>query len=79
MMNKTYIGIDLGGTSLKLGEADGAGKILRQTSVPSGYLTQREALDLTERALGAFLAQSVGKPAAVGMGLPDRQRAGPMA
>ena len=57
MMNKTYIGIDLGGTSLKLGEADGAGKILRQTSVPSGYLTQREALDLTDRALGAFLAR----------------------
>ncbi len=72
MMNKTYIGIDLGGTSLKLGESDGAGKILRQTSVPSGYLTQREALDLTERALGAFLAQSVGKPAAVGMGLLGR-------
>lgn len=71
-MDKTYIGIDLGGTRLKLGEMDSAGTILRQTSVSSGYLTQREALELIERELDSFLAGSVGKPAAIGAGLPGR-------
>lgn len=71
-MDKTYIGVDLGGTSLKLGEMDSAGTILRQASVPSGYLSQREAMNLIERELGAFLAQPAGEPAAIGMGLLGR-------
>lgn len=71
-MNKTYIGVDLGGTGLKLGEMDGAGTILRQASVPSGYLTQRDALGLIERELERFLAHSAGEPAAIGMGLLGR-------
>lgn len=71
-MNKTYIGVDLGGTSLKLGEMDCAGKILRQASVPSGYLTQREALDFIEKELDSFLTKPAGAPAAIGAGLLGR-------
>lgn len=71
-MDKTYIGVDLGGTSLKLGEIDRAGNILRRESVPSGYLTQREALSLIEKKLEAFLAGPAGEPAAIGAGLLGR-------
>lgn len=71
-MNKTYIGVDLGGTSLKLGEIDRAGNILRRESVPSGYLTQREALNLMEEKLEAFLMRPAGEPAAIGAGLLGR-------
>lgn len=71
-MDKTYIGVDLGGTRLKLGEIDRTGKILRQASVPSGYLTQGEALGLMQRELAAFLRAPAGKPAAIGVGLLGR-------
>lgn len=71
-MNKTYIGVDLGGTSLKLGEIDRAGNILRRESVPSGYLTQREALNLMEEKLEVFLMRPAGEPAAIGAGLLGR-------
>lgn len=69
---RTYIGVDLGGTSLKLGEIDPAGNILRRESVPSGYLTQREALSFIEKRLEAFLVGPVGEPAAIGAGLLGR-------
>ena len=68
-MDKTYIGVDLGGTSLKLEEIDHAGNVLRRGSVPSGYLTQREALSLIEKELEAFLVRPAGEPAAIGAGL----------
>lgn len=71
-MDKTYIGVDLGGTSLKLGEIDHAGNVLRRRSVPSGYLTQREALGLIEKELEAFLVRPAGEPAAIGAGLLGR-------
>lgn len=69
---ETYIGMDLGGTKLLLGEVDENGKILRELSVPSGALSQQEALALMRRSLAAFLAQPVGSPAAVGIGLVGR-------
>lgn len=71
-MNKTYIGADLGGTRLKLGEMDGSGRLLRQISVASGYMTQKEALELILRELEAFLADPAGEPAAIGVGLLGR-------
>ena len=71
-MDKTYIGVDLGGTSLNLGEIDPTGKFLRQSSVPSGYLSQREALELIEKELAGFLAKPAGEPAAIGAGLLGR-------
>ena len=69
---ETYIGMDLGGTKLLLGELDQNGTILREKSVPSGALSQQEALALMRRSLATFLAQPVGSPAAVGIGLVGR-------
>ena len=51
MDKKTYIGVDLGGTKLLIGEADRAGNILRQEKIPSGRLNQREAMALIEKGL----------------------------
>lgn len=56
MDKKTYIGVDLGGTKLLIGEADRAGNILRQEKIPSGRLNQREAMALIEKGLDSFLA-----------------------
>lgn len=71
---KSYIGADLGGTKLLLGELDEAGRILRTARYPSGPLSQREALDLLQNALDKFLATRTPgyEPAAVGLGLIGR-------
>ena len=69
---ETYIGMDLGGTKLLLGEVDENGTILREMTVPSGALSQQEALSLMRRSLAAFLKEPVGSPAAVGIGLVGR-------
>lgn len=71
-MNETFLGIDLGGTGLKLGELTRDGELLRQREVSSGYLSQRQALELIGRELESFLAKPAGKPAALGLGLVGR-------
>lgn len=71
-MDKTYIGVDLGGASLKLGEVSRGGKLLRREALPSGYLAQGEAMSLIERALESFLMRPAGEPAAIGAGLLGR-------
>lgn len=73
-MKETYIGIDLGGTKLLLGEADRDGNILRTRRVPSGRLRQRQALDLILRELDSFLSEEPedSKPLAIGIGLVGR-------
>ena len=58
MDKKTYIGVDLGGTKLLIGEADREGNILRQEKLPSGRLTQGEAMALIRRGLDGFLKTS---------------------
>ena len=68
----TVIGMDLGGTKLLLGELTENGEILRERSVPSGPLSQREALALMRESLAAFLPGCVGRPAALGIGLVGR-------
>lgn len=70
----SYIGADLGGTKLLLGEMDEDGRLLRTRRCDSGVLTQREALALIERELDAFLAESTPgyTPAAIGIGLVGR-------
>lgn len=69
---ETCIGMDLGGTKLLLGEVDENGKILREMTVPSGALSQQDALALMRESLAVFLTQPVGSPAAVGIGLVGR-------
>lgn len=73
-MKKTYLGVDLGGTKLMVGETDEDGTLLRYKRYPSGPLDQREALELIKRSLDDFLADrpDIPDPAAMGLGLVGR-------
>ena len=68
----TYIGIDLGGTKLLIGEVSPSGAVLRSRSYPTGALTQRQAMDLICGALDDFLPGSEHTPQAIGLGLVGR-------
>jgi predicted NBD/HSP70 family sugar kinase len=72
---KTYLGIDFGGTKLLVGEANDKGEILDYRKYPSGYLDQRQALDCIEKAVDDYWArrpQRLPKPVAMGLGLVGR-------
>lgn len=68
----TYIGVDLGGTKLLLGELTREGEILRTVSFPTGRLPQGEAFQKIQSALDAFLPECQGEPKAIGLGLVGR-------
>lgn len=73
-MENTYLGVDLGGTKLKIGESDLEGNLLWTREYPSGYLGQREALNLIESALDKALEERPAdkRPVAIGLGLIGR-------
>ena len=73
-LQQTYVGVDLGGTKLLIGEMDRSGHLLRQKRYPSGPLTQTEALNLIQQGLDDFLAdQTPGcEIIAIGVGLVGR-------
>lgn len=70
-MQKTYLGMDLGGTKLLIGELSESGEILRARRYPTGYSTQQETVEGLLRSLEDYRRQAgfVGKPAAAGVGL----------
>ena len=68
----TYIGIDLGGTKLLVGEITEAGEVLRTRSYPTVALTQQQAMDLICSALAAFLPECSPAVQAIGLGLVGR-------
>lgn len=68
----TYIGIDLGGTKLLVGEVTEAGEVLRTRSYPTGALTQQQAMELICKALDDFLPGSENTVRALGLGLVGR-------
>ena len=74
MEKKTYIGVDLGGTKLLVGEMDREGNILRTKLYPSGRLTKPEAMALIRKALDEFLAEKTPgcEPCAIGIGMVGR-------
>lgn len=74
MHKKTYIGADLGGTKLLIGEMDGDGCLLRSRRYPSGPMNQRQALELIIRSLDEFLSETTPdcQPVAIGVGLVGR-------
>lgn len=74
MDKKTYIGVDLGGTKLLVGEMDRDGNLLRTKRYPSGRLTKSEAMDLIQKALDEFLAERIPgcSPCAIGIGMVGR-------
>lgn len=71
----TYLGIDLGGTKLLIGEVDGHGNILKYKKYESGFFCQQAALDIIKASLDDYI-ETIGwydaKPVAMGVGLIGR-------
>lgn len=72
----TYLGVDLGGTKLLIGEMTSDGRLLRTKKYPSGPLSQPEALEVICRAVQDFLEtvrpENAPMPIAMGVGLVGR-------
>ena len=72
---ETYLGLDLGGTKLLIGEMDSRGNILKYKKYDSGYFNQEAALQIIKASLDDYI-KTVGwydkKPVAMGVGLIGR-------
>lgn len=70
----SFLGADLGGTKLLIGEMDRQGNLLRHKQYPSGYLGQQEALELICSSIEDFLADRPAGPPllSVGVGMIGR-------
>ncbi len=72
----TYLGIDLGGTKLLVGEADASGRLLEYRKYASGYLDQKQALERITDAVDDYMENRGGKQLgpvlAMGLGLIGR-------
>ena len=72
----TYLGIDLGGTKLLVGEADASGRLLGYRKYPSGYLDQKQALLLIQDAVDDYMEnrreEGRGPILSMGLGLVGR-------
>ena len=72
---ETYLGLDLGGTKLLIGEMDSRGNILRYKKYDSGYFNQQAALEIIKSSLDDYI-RTVGwydqKPVSMGVGLIGR-------
>ena len=68
---RSWLGMDLGGTKLLVGEMDREGNILRTMQVPSGPLDQAEGSALMAQTLESFLTDSIPgyEPCAIGIGM----------
>jgi len=71
----TYLGLDLGGTKLLIGELDSCGNILKYKKYDSGYFNQQSALQIIKTSLDDYI-KTVGwtgkKPVGMGVGLIGR-------
>lgn len=72
---ETYLGLDLGGTKLLIGEMDNRGNILRYKKYASGYFNQQAALQIIKSSLDDYI-RTVGwydkRPVGMGVGLIGR-------
>ncbi len=73
---ETYLGLDLGGTKLLIGEVDNRGNILKYKKYDSGFFNQQAALEIIKASLDDYI-KTVGwsngaKPIAMGVGLIGR-------
>ena len=72
---ETYLGLDLGGTKLLIGEMDNRGNILRYKQYASGYFNQQAALQIIKSSLDDYI-RTVGwydkRPVGMGVGLIGR-------
>lgn len=73
---ETYLGLDLGGTKLLIGEVDSYGNILRYKRYASGFFNQKAAFDIIKQSLDDYIetVDWVGEqpPVAMGVGLIGR-------
>ncbi len=70
-MGNLYIGVDLGGTNITGAVAEGDGKILRESSVPTrSHEGPRGVLNRISALVRDLLAQCGRRPEALGMGAP---------
>jgi predicted NBD/HSP70 family sugar kinase len=71
----TYLGLDLGGTKLLVGEVDDRGNILKYRKYDSGYFNQQAASEIIKTSLDDYI-KTVGwigkKPVGMGIGLIGR-------
>ena len=69
---ETYLGLDLGGTKLLIGEVDSHGNILRYKKYDSGYFNQQAASEIIKSSLDDYI-RTVGwcdqKPVGMGVAL----------
>ncbi len=75
MKKKTYLGIDLGGTKLLVGEVDETGRILHSKCYPSDFLNQQQARQLIFDSLDDYLSHETNAQdelVAMGVGLVGR-------
>lgn len=72
---ETYLGLDLGGTKLLIGELDKCGNILRYKKYDSGYFNQQAALQIIKTSFDDYI-DTIGwigkKPVGMGVGLIGR-------
>ncbi len=71
---ETYIGMDLGGTKLLIGEVDSHGNILKYKKYSTGFFNQQAAAELLCDSLDDYKATVgwAGSPVAMGVGLIGR-------
>lgn len=71
----TYLGMDVGGTKILIGELDSCGNILKYKKYNSAFFNQQSALEIIRESLDDYI-RTVGwveeKPAAMGVGLIGR-------
>lgn len=72
---ETYLGLDMEGTKLLIGELDNCGNILKYKKYNSGYFNQQAALEIIKLSLDDYI-RTVGwtekKPVGMGVGLIGR-------
>jgi predicted NBD/HSP70 family sugar kinase len=54
---ETYLGLDLGGTKLLIGEVDSQGNIYNHKRYDSGYFNQQVAFDIIRHSLDDYIHQ----------------------
>ena len=72
---KTYLGADLGGTKLLIGEVNEEGSVVRQKTYPTGFLNQLQARELLINSIDDYLANVSNpseRPVSLGVGLLGR-------
>lgn len=72
---ETYLGLDMGGTKLLIGEVDSQGNIYKYKRYDTGYFNQQAMVDIVQRSMDDYIhtvGWHAGKPKAIGIGLIGR-------